>query len=346
MAASYDELDLRILRELVSGRGVSVNINSLAKDLDIHRSTARSKVEFLYKNKILNPPFYPFLHLFQEYPLLVLARADMPRTRQVKNFLTEDSNIFAAFSCMEGPYNTFLIEFFKDMETYHSWREKIVKDQKMAPRVNRVAADVKLFSNKLAFKYDPTCFIHDMRNEFARKKNLTIGDVILDQTTFRIFDALVSSKHIRTKESNIAKNLETNRKTVARRIRSLLDNRTIGQPRCFFPNFLVPPGHNLIVSMMEMKSRKEDIKNYLSRDNHVPRALIASIGRYNILIFSAFRTFEEFFAWGEGIISRFPDSIGAIDNTLLSPHMIHSINGQKVSLGFIERRLWEMARSL
>jgi heme exporter protein D len=59
------------------------------------------------------------------------------------------------------------------------------------------------------------------------------------------------------------------------------------------------------------------------------------------LIFSAFKTIEDFFNMGEELFANFPDSIGAIQNIFLSSMMIHAIKPQKLSLAWIERRLWE-----
>ena len=114
-----DTKDLRLLRYLVSGEGVSVKINAIAKELKIHRATAKKKVNFLFESNLLTKPFYPFSYLYSAYPLLVLVKADMPRSKEIIDFLKDDSHIFAAFSCMEGPYNTYLIEFFTFLNDKH-----------------------------------------------------------------------------------------------------------------------------------------------------------------------------------------------------------------------------------
>ena len=124
----------------------------------------------------------------------------------------------------------------------------------------------------------------------------------------------------------------------------LFKDGVVGPPRCYFPDLLAPPNHNLIISMIEFKAKIEHIKRYINAENHIPRALESSIGRYNILVFSAFRAVDDFFEWGEKLIAEFPDGIGAMSNTILSSRTIHTINAQKVSLGLIEKRLWENRR--
>ncbi|MFO8110663.1 MAG: hypothetical protein R6U17_09150 [Thermoplasmata archaeon] len=337
-----DELNLRLLRYLVSGEGVKVNISAVARRLDIHRATAKKKAEYLYEMGIINPPLYPFAALFDEYPILVIVEADMPRDPDITTFYREDSHIFAAFSCMEGPYNTLLIEFFRNLESYHSWREKIVQEMRIPAREWRAPANAYIFSNKLTFKYDPNCFINVLVEEFKAKGEIDLNGVSLDSTEFRLLKMLMSGECIRTNESLLARKLSSNRKTIGRHIESLIDAGIINRPRCIFPNLFIPPGYNLVVSRIEVKSHRDEFKDLMIKDHKVSRALVASTGRYNFLVFTAFKTIENFFDWGDKLYSRFPDSIGAVSNTILSSKMIHTIMPQKVSIGMIERRLREL----
>jgi len=339
-----DELNLRLLRYLVSGAGVKINIKAIATDLHIHRSTAKKKIKWLYETHLLNPPFYPFPRLYEEYPLLVLVKADIPRTIEVREFIMDDSHIFAAFSCMEGPYNTLLMEFFKDLESYHSWREQIVIDQKIPTREHRAPAHAYIFSNKLTFKYDPNCFVFELQRKFAEKGFVSLNDITLDKTTFSILINLMNGKYVQRNDSFLSRELDINRKTIKHRIDQLLKENIIGTPKCFFPNLFVPPGYNLIVSMLEIKSNNENIKKFISSHHNISRAQETSTGCYNLLLFSAFQTIEGFFDLGEELIKTFPHDIGAISNTILSARMIHTIKPQKLSLGWIERRLWDIAK--
>ncbi|MGM0404916.1 MAG: hypothetical protein ACQEQM_02085 [Thermoplasmatota archaeon] len=337
-----DLLNLKLLRYLISGNFVKANISFLSRELGIHRATVKRKLNMLYVNNILNPPLYPFPYLFEKYPLLVLVKADMPRTSEATDFYKDDSHIFAAFSCMEGSYNTLLIEFFEDLESYHSWREQIVKDKKIPPRENRVPAHADIFSNKLTFKYDPNCFIRAMKVQFEKENSLELGGVHFDDTSFKLLKLLLNGECFRTNASALGREIGADRKTVRRRIDSLIENGIINEPRCFFKNLFVPPGYNLVVSLIEVKSNAESVKKYITRDDHVPRAVETSTEKYNFLLFSAFENIEDFFRWGERLNSKFPGSIGAISNTILSSKMIHTIKPHKVSLGLIEHRLWDL----
>jgi len=339
-----NELSLRVLRHLVSGEGVAVNINSLSKALDMHRATAGKRVQWLFDNHILDPPTCSFPQVFKEFPLFVLAWADIPRTEQALEFFKDETNIFAAFSCMEGPYNTLLMEFFKDMDSYQNWRERIVTEQKLPSRDKRAPAEVQMFSNNLAFKYNPTCFLRDMQVEFRMRGKVELGGHVMDQSTFPIFQALMKGEHIRVRSTFMAKELDQDSRKISRRVQMLRDDGFISGPRCYFPNLLVPPGHNMIVSLLEVKEQKELVKRAIMMDNHVPRALRISSRRYNMLVLSAFAKVEEFFEWGEALKDRFGDDIGGIQNTILSSKMVHTIKTQKVSLGIIERRLRKISK--
>jgi DNA-binding Lrp family transcriptional regulator len=343
MALLDDQLNLRILRYLVSGEGVSINIRAMSKDLKIHRATVKRKLNLLYSSNILTRPFYPFPYLYEAYPLLILVKADMPRSKDIIDFLKDDSHIFAAFSCMEGPYNTFLIEFFKDLESYHDWREKIVKEHKIPSRGTRSPGDAKIFSNKLTFKYDPNCFINDLSEDFKNNKKININDVVLDKNSFDIFVKVMNGEHVQRSDAFLSEEIGINRKTVKKRIEILLKEKIIGRPKCFFPDLFIPPGYTFIVTMIEVKSRISDIRNYLTKNNNVSRAQEASTGRYNLLIFSAFRKIEDFFSMGDELFNKYPGSVGAIENIYLSSKMIHAIKPQKLSLAWIERKLWELS---
>lgn len=336
-----DDINLRLLRYLVSGEGVSVNINSLAKALRIHRMTVKRRLSTLVDESIITQPFYPFSYIYKAYPTLILVKADMPRSKDVIDFFKDDSHIFAAFSCMEGAYNTFLIEYFRDLESYHAWREKIVKEYKIPSREHRSPADATIFTNKLMFKNDPNCLVNDVVQRNKKADSVYVDYKKFDPNESMMLSLLLKGKHIQRNDSFLSSELGVNRKTVKRRVRIMMDEGIIGPPSCFFPNLYVPPGYNLVVSLVEVKSRIADIRKHIMNHHNISRAQEASTGRYNLLLFSAWGQIEDFFQMGEQLIDRFSGSIGAIENIFLSSHMTYTIKPQKISLAWIERKLWE-----
>ena len=192
---------------------------------------------------------------------MIVALADIPQSPQARHFFEEDSQIFAAYTCREGPYNTLLLEFFRDMESYHSWREGLVDEQKLPSRVNRATADVYFFSNKLNFKYDPTCFVDAFEKQIKNHGKFTINDYVLDEKDYLILQQLMKGNSISPNDAYLANELGTNRKKIQRRISGLLENQIIGPAKCHFPDLLAPPKFNLVVTMVEIKSNKKEIKN-------------------------------------------------------------------------------------
>jgi len=337
-----DEVNLQLLRYLVSGEGIHVNINAIAKEFNIHRNTAKKKIQWLYDQKILNPPFYSFPYLYTQWPILVLVKADIPRSNEINEFYVDDGHIFAAFSCMEGPYNTLLIEFFENLESYHSWRERIVIEEKIPNREYRAPAHAYIFSNKLTFKNDPNCFIRSLKRSYQNQGHVMLNKCKLDETIFPIFEQLMLGNFIQRNDTYISSELGLNRKTIKHHIDRLIENQIIEEPRCFFPNLFVPPEYNLIVSMLEITSHNEKVKEYILNHDNIPRAQDTSTGCYNLLLFSAFHTIEGFFDLGEELLNMFAQDIGAISNIILSSRMIHTIKPQKLSLGWIDRKLWDI----
>ena len=60
-----NELNLKLLKYIVSGEGVEINISELSKNLSKHRITIKDRVNQLLEHKIINKPQYPFPWLFK-----------------------------------------------------------------------------------------------------------------------------------------------------------------------------------------------------------------------------------------------------------------------------------------
>jgi len=334
-----------MIKELINGDCVNVNINLLSKKLGIHRATVQKKVRKLMEEEVLTQPAYTFPALFQLYPLLVLVWADVPRNDKTARFFFEDPHVFAAFSCMEGPYNTFLIEYFQDMEHYHLWRDSLVREGKLPERLNRAAADPYMLSNKMMFKNDPSCFLSLLREELELSGKVNVGEWAMDSLSFEILVALIKGDCVWTNHSRLSKKLDMHRKTVTRRLNRMLRDKTLEHPRCQFPHLLMPPGFNMVVTRIGLRSRREEFRRALVEDSNVPRAYDAITGPHNFVAFTAFRRIDDFFDWGEKLNDRFPGEITAMTNSVLSSRKIHTTRQQKISLGLVERKLKEMVQN-
>ena len=333
-----DELNLKILLNICSGKGVNVNISELSKDLNKHRNTIRDRLTKLFKNKIINKPIYPFNWIYSEYPLMVIERADFPRDDKTNTFIEEDPYIFAAFFKKDEEYNTLLIEYFRDIDHHQNWRDSIIKERKLPPKLDRYYSDFMYFSNKSYIKYNPAQMALLLERDLEKHYGL-INGYQLDELSIEILKNLVLGKCIRTNEHYLAKILGVHRKTIESRIETFVSEKIILPPVCRFPRFLVPPDYTLVLSLKEIKKNTNNVLKALNNDLHVPLILRASIGRYTHLMFSCFYSVSDHLKWEEDFDQRFPGCIGAVNNKYLSPSMMFSITEQFVSLELIKQKL-------
>jgi len=333
-----DEKNLEILSDICSGQGVEVNVSELSRSLKKHRNTIRDRVNHLFEYEIINKPIYPFFWLYSEYPLMVIARADLPRDTQTNIFIENDPHIFAAFFKKDEEYNTFIIEYHKDIASHQKWRDAIVREGKLPPRETRYPADIMYFSNKNFLKYNPAHMVQLIENDKNDHHGI-INNYQLDELSIEILKKLVDGEGIHTNEHFLAETHGIHRKTIERRIKKLIDAKIILKPTCRFPRFLAPPDYTLVVTLVEIKKHADKITRAWKSDPHISIMLSASTGRYTHLLFCSFYRIKDHLAWEESYDQRFPGCIGAIKNKYLSPSMMFSIAQQYVSLGIINKRL-------
>jgi DNA-binding Lrp family transcriptional regulator len=334
-----DEANLLLLRNLVSGRCVSVNLSALAKATGRHRNTVRNEVDELLRQRVVDRPVCPFMGLYREYPLLVVVRADLPDEKRVNDWVAQDKHIFAAYWSRHAEYNMLLLMYQKDVLAYQLWRESLTEEHKIPPREARLPSYSLYVSNQLMMKYQPSAAIGLMEAELNRVGKLEINGVTLDRPRFQVLRHLVSGGVFKLNENYLSRELRIHRKTIMKRIDRLLQEGWILKPVCRFPDLLCPPNYVLVYSMMVVHKAKERVTLALQNDPHVTMALRISIGGYNLLLISAHPDVSEHMEWEQSLSKRFPSSIGRVDVTYLSPRTKILIDQQKVSLGIIEERL-------
>ena len=334
-----DEMNLLLLRNLVSGRCVSVNLSALSKATGRHRITVRNEVTELLEQKVVNPPVCPFMGLYREYPLLVVVRADLPDEKRVNDWVAQDRHIFAAYWSRHAEYNMILLIYQKDVLAYQLWRESLTEEHKIPPREARLPSYSLYVSNQLMIKYEPNAAIGLMEAELNRSGKLEINGVTLDRAHFEILKLLVTGGVFKLNENFLSRELRIHRKTVMKRVDQLLAQGWILKPVCRFPDLLCPPNYVVAYSMAEIRKARERVMLAFQNDPHVSMALRVSIGGYNLLLMSAHPDISEHMEWEQSLSKRFPSSIGRVDVTYLSPRTKILIDQQKVSLGIIEEKL-------
>lgn len=340
-----DELNLQLLSKLCSGEGLSINLSYLSRKLRRHRNTIRARVRELIKCQVIDRPVYPFLALFKERPLLIAVYADLPDNEKVRTWLKEDANIFAAFRIREGEYNMMLFELHENLQTYHTWRETIVKDGKIPGRSQRIPSTAVYLSNMLMEKYEPNAPTELIKQNYQEKKVTKLNGFPLDDLSLSILSCLTNGEGISVNENILAKDLGVHRRTVNDRIQKMCDAEIIWKPLCRFPSFFVPPSFILVFSLVEIRRLSEEFLKDISSDPHVSLAYRISEGRYNMLLFEAHLNFEDYLRWESFYNSKYPECFGSIKNTYLSPNLKISIDQQKVSLGVISERLSDTRES-
>ena len=334
-------LNVKLLNLIVSGKGVDVNIYELSKKLNKHRKTIKDRVDRLIENNIINTPQYPFPYLFHEYPLMIISRTNFLRDSKTKDFIECDNHIFAAFFFKEEDYNTLMISFHKDVCSHVQWRENIIDNEILPKREGGYPSKVIHLGTGCFEKFNPASPVKVIETNIKTKKQRTIRGVELDDLSLTILENLLHGKGIKTNENFLAKELNVHRHTVEKRIETLLKERIISRPVCFFPRVIVPPEYILVESLMQIKNREKDVLKSLKNDSHVTWIIKAVTGRggFNLALFSAFYKIEDHLEWQEKLDTLFPGCIGAVKDTYLSPKMTFSIDPEFVSLCIIKNKL-------
>jgi len=337
-----DEMNLRLLKMLVSGECVSVNIAALSRSLRKHRNTVRREVLWLLENRVVNRPVCPFMGLYREYPLLVVIRADLPDEKPIRDWIVEDPHIFAAYWSRYAEYNMLLFVYHKDVLGYQLWRESLIEERKIPSRGTRIPSSSMYVSNQLMMKYDPSAAIGLMATEVNQKGRIEINGLELSKDQLSIFKHLVSGGVFKINENLLSREIGIHRKTVMRRVDQLIKERWILGPVCRFPDLLCPPNYVLAYALVDIVKARDRIHHAFQKDPHVSMALRISIGGYTDLVFSAHPDISEHMDWEKELSRRFPGCIGRVDATYLSPKNKITIDQQYVSLCIIDGRLARM----
>lgn len=334
-----NELNLKILKMICSGKGISVNYSYLSKKLKKHRDTIKKNVNELLNHKIINQPVYPFFGQFKIHPLMVMVQADIPLTKQIENWISSDAHIFAAYKLRRGEYNLLLILFHRNILRYQLWRKSLVNEGKIPPRNLRYPSSASFFSTQMMIKYEPSAAIALLKEDLEAKEKIILNDYKLNKLGFEILENLTQGEGIRINEHFLAKSLGVNRKTIRNRINKLLEEHMILKPICRFPAFFCPPDSVLVIALLEVKKNERELIKYFKKDPHISFAFQVCSGRYNYLLFEVFEEVADHIKWEHELNQRFGGCFGASDAIYLTPNMMVNMDQQKVSLEVINKKL-------
>ena len=342
-----DERNLLLLQSLVSGEAVSVNLSHLSRTLGKHRNTIKKKVEAIFENKILERPVCKFPGLYRYYPLLIALNLDQPRmpSERIKfeKWVKEDPYIFAAFSSRQGDYDTLLFIYHQSITSYQLWMESLQSILRTKYGLSEASASfvssTTYFSNQRVIKHNPSSGIHLIENDFHKNKGLKINGYTLDNVDLEILKSLVSGKGIKTNYSALCDKTGLHRKTIEKRIVDLTTEGLLSTPVCRFPSYFVPPIYVLTYSLFEIKKSQEKVIREIAQDPHVPIGYKILYGKFNLLLFGNHQNIGDHLRWEEGYRKKFPDAIGSVNITYLSPRMTIAFDRKIVALSLIQNKL-------
>ena len=332
-----DPINIDLARLLCSGYGVEINISELSRILNKHRNTIDSRIDKILKSKIIDLPYCPFKHLQTIYPLMVIEKADFPRDARTNDWIETDPYIEAAYFVKDEGYNTLLIEYHQDLYTYQKWKEEVKREERITPSETRQPSEALFLSVKRIVKYKTFSPIGHIEKNYKNGRLKTINGLVMDDHYIDIFNALLRGKGLRINDSKIAEQMGLHRKTVKRRIDRLISSNIISNPICRFPRIWAPPEHFQVISLYEIKRRKEVVMAAFNRDPHVTMIIKTHTGRFNVVLIGSFLKMEDHLAWQEDYDLRFPGCLGAVRNTYLSPAMTFSITQQYIYLLYLDQ---------
>lgn len=337
-----DPLSLRLMELLCGGIGVEVNYTELASKVNCHRTTAKNRVEQLFKHKIVDQPVYHFRGLLRSRPFMVLEQDYFPMGEKTEDFVRNDPMIWASYFVKDGEHNTLLIELHKDLYAYQEWRANHVDPLHQHIRMH--PSSPVFVSTRNIKKYEPACSLKVIKEEFEEGKLTKLNGLPLDSLTLDILEHVLRGEGFKTNETFLAEKLGKHRLTIARRLveltaelpgKDLFSMQVLAGPFCRFPNVWTPPEYFLVLSFVELRDPHSDVFQALQSDNHVPILIRAFHGRYNYIVFSNFSSVSEHLRWQKNYDDRFGDALGAIRNIYLSPEMTFSIAHEQIGLQHI-----------
>jgi len=338
-----DKNNLVILEELVSGDAVGVNLSELSRELGHHRHTIMGRVKTLMDNGILDIPYVPFIGLGKVYPLFVILYLEAPDDVRFEKWIKEDPYVFAAFRTRQSDFNTLLFIYHESLTSYLLWRESLPSvmrtEYSIPEELTSFLSSSFYHSNELTIKHEPSSGLALMVEKARQNGSHSNSEFALNDLDFKILNCLSSGIGLKINEAHLCQKTGLHRKTVEKRIASLMEERYIAPPVCSFPNYFVPPDCMLTLSLVEVKKQWEKIMRDIMVDPHVPVAFRTVQGRYNLLLIGNHYDIGDYLKWDEGYREKFPGAFGGANVTYLTPRMTIFFSYRIVALMFIRKRM-------
>lgn len=284
-----DEADLSIIAELQKDGRRSVA--EIADTLSIHRNTISVKLKRLIDKRVVTPAIYAKPPALGYNAAAVIGIKVAPgEIDAVVSLIQPLPNVHNVFVCL-GRYQIILWGLFRDQEELHCF---ITKELGRAPGIMGTETMVSLGMKKLSFALLDS-------PEPQREPSSRAADAVptleappgsmLDEQDCEIIREL--QRDARQSAAAIARNLDMNRNTVLTKLHSLLDQGTV---KPFVAPNMIALGYQVMVAM-GIAVLPGDIDAASDRLKGLESTLTLTIctGRYNIMLWSLFRSMDELY---------------------------------------------------
>ena len=121
-----DSLTLKILKVVLSGKGIRTNENYLARTLDLNRNTIARLIQNLLQKKIISKPVsrFPLLFVPPNYMLIFSLFEIKRRCGEVEGFIRRDPRVPLLIKANVERYNYLVVSVFRTVEDHLKWQER------------------------------------------------------------------------------------------------------------------------------------------------------------------------------------------------------------------------------
>jgi hypothetical protein len=122
---TFDKLDIKIVKSLVSGKGMKVNNKLLCNESGLHRKTVEKRINALLRAELLSSPVCRFPNFFVPpryvltYSLFEIKKSKGKVIREIR----KDPHVPIAFKTIHGKYNILLFGNHQSISDHLRWEE-------------------------------------------------------------------------------------------------------------------------------------------------------------------------------------------------------------------------------
>lgn len=124
---SFDDLDLKIVKSLVTGKGMKVNLTLLSSKSGLHRKTVEKRIDVLLHENFIAEPVCRFPNFFvPPHYVLTYSLLEIKKSKErVINEIKKDPHVPIALKIIHGKYNLLLFGNHNNISDHLRWEEEL-----------------------------------------------------------------------------------------------------------------------------------------------------------------------------------------------------------------------------